>query len=503
MRIAERLEQPNSRVSLGFLLAIVALAAGLRFAGIGSESLWLDEATSLILAQNPPAQIVALTAEDIHPPLYYLLLRAWLVFGTGEAAMRSLSAVIGVLTVLALYALGRELSGRLTGLLAALLLAVSPLHVFYSQETRMYALVTLWAVLSSWLMVRALRGGRWPAWAGYAGAVTLGMYTHYYMGFIVLAQNLCVGYLWLRGWLDRAMVRRWIAAQAAWVILFAPWVPTVIRQVRGGGGGWIEQAVGRPGLRALADTFIAFTIGTLRERFPLWLRRGSYVAYALALAGAAWAMLRPAVSGRRGSDAWTPAERVLLPALLSVVPLGLVWLIAQARPIFSLRYLLPFLPAFCLLLALGVRRIGQWRAPAGAAMAALLAALALWGTLLQAQVPQKEDWRGLTAYLVEQSAAGDVVMPEPFWNAKPLQYYAGGRLRIDDSAPLPATPAGVAAAVQAAVQGGRRLWLVENVGHYGDPQRLLAGYLNGRCETEATQPWPGIGMVTLFNCMAP
>jgi uncharacterized membrane protein len=68
------------------LLLILLLAGALRFWGIGAESLWLDEATSLVVADNPPATIVALTAEEIHPPLYYLLLHLLLLFGRSEAA---------------------------------------------------------------------------------------------------------------------------------------------------------------------------------------------------------------------------------------------------------------------------------------------------------------------------------------------------------------------------------------------------------------------------------
>ncbi len=480
------------------LLAILTLAAALRVAGLGSESLWLDETTSLILAQNPPAQLVALTAADIHPPLYYLLLRVWLVFGTSEAALRSLSVALGVLTVLALYDLGRQLFGRRVGLLAALFLAVAPLHVWYSQETRMYALATLWAVVSTALLARAWRAGGRLVWVGYVAAVALGMYTHYYMGFVVLAQNICVGFLWLRGRLGRGFLLRWIVAQVAWLILFAPWIPTVARQIAGGGGGWVEQAVGRPGLRALADVFIAYALGTLRGDFPEWARRVAYGVYGIALLTALWAMARPA---RRPARPWSPAEAGAVVIGLCFVPLGITWAAAQTRPIFALRYLLPFLPAFCLLLASGVHRLAQWKLAAGAALALLLIGPALWGCWLQVVTPEKDDWRGLTARLAREAGAGDVILPEPFWNAKPLRYYAGQRLVIDDGAPLPATSAGVAEAVGRATAGGTRsFWLIENVGHYGDPGRLLAGYLRAHCVEEASFAYPGIGEATHFVC---
>ncbi|MGQ9666196.1 MAG: glycosyltransferase family 39 protein, partial [Anaerolineae bacterium] len=94
------------------LTLLVVLAGALRFWAIGTESLWLDVATSLVVADNSPAAIVSLTAEDIHPPLYYLLLHLWLVFGRSETALRSFSAVVGLLSVIALYSMGRELVGE-------------------------------------------------------------------------------------------------------------------------------------------------------------------------------------------------------------------------------------------------------------------------------------------------------------------------------------------------------------------------------------------------------
>ena len=478
----------------------VLLLAGLvRFWGLGVESLWLDEATSLVVAENQPAGIVALTAEDIHPPLYYLLLHLWLAFGRSEAAIRSLSAVVGVASVAALYGLGRELWGERAGVLSALLLAVSPLHVWYSQEARMYALVTFWAILSCGLMALAWRRGTWPLWIGYALAVARGMYTHYYMGFVVLAQNLFVGYLLLRRRAGRPALLRWGLAQAAWLALFAPWLPTVLGQVRGGGGAWVAEVVGRPGARALWDTFIAFSIGPVRELYPAWLRRGAYLLYLALPAVGLWAGLHSESSlGARRAHPWPPAERAAFVLLWCAAPIAVAWLASQVRPMYSLRYLLPFLPPFCLLLAAGLAWVmGKWRG-LGYALAAALVLLGLSGTWLMAGAIQKPDWRGLAAYLIQESEEGDVVALEPFWNAKPLRYYAAGRLTISDAAPLPATRQGVAEAVAQLAARARRLWLVEDVGHYGDPERLLAGHLNARYPLLHAREYPGIGRVALY-----
>ncbi len=475
------------------LLLIAALAGVLRFWGIGAESLWLDEATSLVVADNPPAAVVALTAEDIHPPLYYLLLHLWLVFGRSEAALRSLSAVVGVLTVAALYGLGRELLGERPAVLGALLLATAPLHIWYSQEARMYALVTLWAVLASWLMVRALaRGGWW--WAGYVLCTAAGLYTHYYMGFVVLAHNAFAGYLLVRRRLAGRQVRQWLFAQIAWLLLFAPWLPVVVRQVQGGGGAWVSYAGGRPGLAVMADTFIGFTIGPARADVPALVRRVAYVLYALAMVLAGWRLARPRPAGDREHS-----DGAVLGALWFALPLAAAWLASQVKPMYSLRYALPFLPPFCLLAAWGVEAVIPRNKAAGLVLAGALVAANLAGTAVMTELPQKPDWRRWTEALIAEAQAGDLVVPEPFWNAKPLRYYAGGRLTIYDGAPLPATPAGVQDCVAELRTVGTRVWLVEDVGHYGDPDRLLYQALMMNGQRVKSVRAAGIGEITLFE----
>src|SRR5471030_1173670 len=107
----------------------------LRIISIG-QSLWLDEATSAMTTRMSLSNFFTkFMPGDFHPPLYYLLLRLWtLFFGSSEVALRSLSVLFGVATVYVLYLLGKELIGKKTGIIAAILLATSGLHIYYSQE---------------------------------------------------------------------------------------------------------------------------------------------------------------------------------------------------------------------------------------------------------------------------------------------------------------------------------------------------------------------------------
>lgn len=184
---------------------IVVLAVGLRFWRLNGQSLWADEGNSAALALRRWADISQAAAADIHPPLYYWLLNLWVkIFGLSESGLRSLSAVVAAATVGLTFDLGRRLFGRVAGLLAAFLLAVAPLPVYYAQEARMYALLTFWAtaLAASFViflqqeMVEVSPGRRDPpligTTPGFVFAVTaiLGLYTHYLFPLLLVVINL-------------------------------------------------------------------------------------------------------------------------------------------------------------------------------------------------------------------------------------------------------------------------------------------------------------------------
>jgi hypothetical protein len=180
--------------SLAPATAILLLAGLLRFYNLAGQSLWADEGNSVALARRGFVEIAQRTAFDIHPPFYYWLLKIWVsIFGDSEIGLRSLSAVLGISLVYLVLILGARLFNRRVGLMAALVAAVSPLQVYYSQEARMYMLLALLGVLTLWLTLTILESS--PArqkWAGlcYILTVTAGLYTHYAYPLILIVANL-------------------------------------------------------------------------------------------------------------------------------------------------------------------------------------------------------------------------------------------------------------------------------------------------------------------------
>jgi mannosyltransferase len=234
--------------------AIVALGLYLRVYHLGDRPIWFDEAFSYTLIHDFSwRQMVERTAADVHPPFYYAVLRCWVgCFGTSPVAMRSLSVVLAGATIALFYFLCRdafcsvappagEHSSRLarrTGLISALLIAVSAAHIQWSYETRMYTLATALLALSTWALVRALRSPQRTAawWTCYSLSAAALLYTHNYGLFSVAAQWLylaghfaCHNHGW-RGMLADRRFRQAAVAVACAAALYVPWLPALEAQ---------------------------------------------------------------------------------------------------------------------------------------------------------------------------------------------------------------------------------------------------------------------------------
>ena len=248
-------------------VAILALAAFLRFYCLTCSSLWHDEGNSWAVAQRSFEQIARDAAADIHPPGYYWLLKLWAgPFEFSAWGMRSLSAFAGLLTVAVVYLIAREISAGperdRTGfaLLASLLAALNPFQVFYSQEARMYALLTLESTALMWSLLAISR--RWAAHgprakiASYAAvyllSAALGLWTHYIFVVILAAAGGAVVWWWL-GWrkapqqdgsdlrlglagLPRAAypwmpLLLFLGLNALALLAYLPWLPTGIERL--------------------------------------------------------------------------------------------------------------------------------------------------------------------------------------------------------------------------------------------------------------------------------
>jgi hypothetical protein len=366
-------------------LALTALGATLRFATLDGQSFWLDELVTVSLLDRDFGDMLAeIRRSEATPYLYYLLAWPWArVAGLGEVGLRSLSAAFGTLTIPIAYAAGAALATRRVGLVAAALVTVHPLLVWYSQEARSYALLVLLGALSVLFLARALDASRPSDLVGWALASSLAIATHYFAIFLVLAEA---------GWLLARVPPRRAAVAASLVPLaaLAAHLPLLVAQ-RDNGSAVADTSL----LSRLAGVPKGLVVG---YSFPLEVA-GSLLAAALVLVGLALAVTRTPPGVRPG---------LLAAGSVAVAAMGapLVGALAGADYVIARNLVTAIVPgAICLGVGYASGRLGL---AAGGVLCALLLAVTL-GVSLDERYG-RTDWRGAAARLDDPGHARAIVV---------------------------------------------------------------------------------------------
>jgi len=406
-------DDPASRTDIPWralaLWALTGIAFGIRAAGLGVQGFWFDEAYTHWIARlslGDAWQVVV--ADGVHPPLYYAVARAALLLGQSEAFLRLPSAILGALTVPAIFRLAARWAGPSTGWIAALLLAVSPIHVWYSTDARMYALLAFLGAVcmlayTAWLE----RPGALNA-AAFVAASMLAYLTHYFALFLPLVQFI---HLVLNLRHNPRAFRAWVGLQALAAVPLAGWIYALSRrEAQFFGIGWIPV----PRLADLLGTLVNFTTGYVRE--PRWWQ------WVIALG-----CLLLAAHGLR-SAGQEPRRRTLL-LLWAVAPPLVAFALSIRRPVYMDRFLIISLPAFLLLVARGVSLLPRRAViPAAVGLIALMAlAMAQFG-FWPGHV--REQWREAAGRL-ERAGPGEAIVVRVLQIAVPLSYYYQGPLALE------------------------------------------------------------------------
>ncbi len=360
---------PTDRIGLVvaiLLLVLTLLALGLRLYRLDNQSLWYDEGFSVYLSSMDIDEITTRTAADIQPPLYYYLLHGWiLLFGKTEWSVRAMSLVFGVLTVPLLYAIARTLfRSELAGLLAALVVAISPLHVWYGQEARMYTLLTLFCLLSSYLLLLAIEAkGRWSIpilWSAYAVANAAALYTHYFAFFVLGFQAVYVLVLLAaQRFRPLHLLVGSLVSGVAVLLLYLPWLPHLLTRYGTDASYWAGQLKLH---EVMVDIAISFAGGeSVTEPVGIVLAVGYGLAFLLSF------VVLLAQAARMAGPAAHPTSRIL-PAsyfpllfllLFLLLPTILILAVSYNAPKFNARYAMVSHPALVLVLAGGLAAL--WR----------------------------------------------------------------------------------------------------------------------------------------------
>ncbi|MCC6490870.1 MAG: glycosyltransferase family 39 protein [Candidatus Hydrogenedentes bacterium] len=394
----------NLRSTRLMLLAILVLATVLRLIRLGTFPYWHDEVHNLIASEDLYSTVIQGKLISNHPPLPYILAAAWRAIGLGgsEWTMRLLPALAGVLAVWAIFLLGRRLFNARTGLVAALLLAIAPLHVYHSQDLKEYIYLPLVACLIGIFLHRAFETNRLRDWLLYGLMAGVGCYTEIFVGPLLVALNLwAVAQLVSR----RDRWRGWLAGNALGALLFLPWLSIMIRKAV---GTMIDSETWWVPPPSAAGVFYYFKAIAFGYTAPKW-----YPLAVAVFAGAfAWGLVSAIRKNRQ--SAW-------LLLCWMVIPVALVYLISLfTESIFLIRAMLPYAMAIYLFVAVGVTSISA-RAPRAAVLLCLTlcAATGLGYHYLRIfpamDFPHRpgthppRDYAGAARYVLDHWENGDVV----------------------------------------------------------------------------------------------
>jgi mannosyltransferase len=377
------------------LVALVVLAAYLRLHSISTKSLWADEAVTAAFTRLGWYDLARiLWRREGNMTLYYLLLRGWSVLGDSEAVLRGFSALWSVATVPAIFAIGRRLFSPVTGIVAALLWSVNAYSVRYAQEARSYSMVACLVTLATYFLVRAIQSNAageqsTSSWKWYIVVSTLAVYAHFFAILAVIAHIVA---FWRRPEKPR------VVSALKWILLFTLPVWIFVATTGAGPLRWVP----RP---------------TLSE---LWLSLGHYsgnAGWPLVLLYLAGVVI--AISLRRGDrNLWLLGSWFFVPILIAL-------LFSLARPVFVPRYFIICIPALVLAVAAGFTALRpSWLA------VPLLAAtcwLGVSGVRSYYRIDFdniREDFRSVSAYVINNSQPGDVIVFHRVFNRFGFSYYA-------------------------------------------------------------------------------
>lgn len=412
------------------LLFLLLAAYGWRVAALDSQSLWRDEVDAIYFATRPlPDTLSMFVRAGQNGPLYFLALRPWFnLVGTHGFALRYISVLAGVLSVALLWQVARKLAPpkkdkdavsssfilHPSSFLAALFFAFNPYQLWYSQEGKMYALLTALVLLATWFWVAGITRGGWRPWFGYWLTLTIGLYSHLLLILIYPLHLLWFFIAW------PASRYHWRGYGLALAGLVLPYLPMVWWQ-------WDLLTAGQqmtgfsftPFVEMLRSLLLNHSRGFMPPIALVWLAPlfflgGAGLVLGIGEIGASDEAERvedthePVDEPAAGTPAQSkialaPWRRYLLIVTWLFIPILSIYLLSLRQPIFTDRYVIWVAPAAMLVLALGVQVVRRYAVitPPLLAAALVIYVLGLWlvAGWQQMTQPMKYDLRAGVAYI--------------------------------------------------------------------------------------------------------
>jgi len=470
---------------LGLVLRLVVI----------NQSLWLDEAIGAVAVKNYSYKgiVSVFLKNDNHPPLYYLTLKFWTdIFGYSELAMRSLSVIFGVGTIFLTYKIAQKVStNRLFAPLAVLLITTSQLHIYYSQEARMYSMAAFVAALSIYYFLDLIKNGKskqFRTWFIFSLTQTALVFVDYIPVFLLPAF-----------WLFALMMRKSKVWWYKFLLLYIPlcifgliWFPTFM--VQSEGGRWLLSIL--PAWKNIAGG------ATVKQALLVWIKfvlgrvsLANKIVYAIFIIAASIPILLTFVK------ALVSRKKIGMIWLWFIVPLVLGYITSYFFPAFIYFRFLYVLPAFYLVVAWGAIHIRGKLTQGIVIVALIIFNLVSWVYYIVDKKQQREEWRQATLYVEEQATGGDIVLfdyPEPI---TPYRWYTTGQVNsFGATNSISADPKSTEAITKGLIADVHGVFYFEYLRDLSDPGHVVEKTLTqSGFNVKNVQNFVGVGQVFYYS----
>ncbi len=380
-----------------------------------NQSIRLDESQSIWVSTKPVSAILKLTGQDVHVPLYSILLHYWLqFFGSDVLVARVMSIVFLGLSLPALYILTSESSTKKIAFLTVVLYAFSPFIAWYSYETRMYTLFLFVTTLNHIFFLRFIRSETKTNKIPLLMSLILGMYTHYFFLVVVAVEGLYLFFFSLSKHIWSTFIK-YLAILAIACVLFSPWIWYMLKL---GGASNTQPLIPPPTSYNIFQTFSLFIFGFQDNHIQ-------------SLFVSLWPLLICVLFLAFTQKRQIPVKNSSYFLAATFLPVIIAFLVSFIRPIFLARYLIFVTPTlFFLISALLLNYSVKTSRIISGVFISIMALLLMYQNV-SAKTPVREDYQEVTQYLNTTVTAQDIIVVSAPFTVYPIEYYYRGQAKID------------------------------------------------------------------------
>ncbi|MDP2649589.1 MAG: glycosyltransferase family 39 protein [bacterium] len=462
----------------GKIILILLLGLVLRLVNL-NQSFWLDEGAQLLMSQKSLGFIWSGRSADFQPPFFYFLVHFWMMLSHSEIILRILPALFGLATIYIVYLIGKKMFDEKIALLSSLFLAISPYHIYYSQELRMYSLLAFLGTLSIYFLLQ-------KKWFFYTASCILLIYTHYAGIFLLFSQALWIAFR------QRNSLKKYFFSSGMIFLFYLPWLPQFFKQLQSGGN--LVKIL--PDWRNVANLDLFLAIPLTLDKFIIgritFDNKIFYLILSLLVFAGCFSLLHILLKKKS-------LERIFL-LVWFIVPILTAIFVSLFIPQYQPFRLLFTIVPFYLIISVAIFAFPKKFQICLLAIIILFSFYGLGEYYFNARF-QREDWRGAVEFVEAQDSTESVALFEFSAPFASYDWYSVNKVKAIGVLPgLSANQEFVDGVLPLAVENRNRIFLFQYLQPLTDPKNLVDKWLTDHGFVQKkTNDFSGVGFVYEFN----